>query len=750
MTAPPPTEEEKTDGVADTGGFMLAVMAGFAGLGSEVVYLKALDFAVGAAPTVRMTVVATFIVGTGVGALFSARVRRPWLAEVVAAGWALLWLLGFSSLVDVGGSFLAATSPTLGPNLAAAILGFAHLVVPALALGVALPAIAESEGDLGRVYAHHALGALLAILVFEAVVYPGFGLPGAWTVLAIAHLCVLWLWLQRRRHRPLPKIRLGVAAWPLLAVGIVTGGYQGAWLLVGALVFRPFYFVVPSVIGAFILGQAAGGALWRRTQHGFASAVRWSAIGAAVSSILAAGWLLLPRPQTPWGTAAALGLMLTPAAIPIGTLYPAWTRVAARTQTGGAMLSLSVGNAVGVFVGGGLLLSWLPALWVLALLATTLAVLARWQSPKTTTSNAAFLAVAAALAVAATTPDAAFFRGREGDAQRVESELVVRGPGELSAVYSTATATDRERRLHQSGYSPVNLDPARGLLAESTIGAFGALHAPRMKRALVLGAGSGRTAGFVATAFEHTDVVDVGSTVPALLAALHAENYEIQANPRVTYHPIDGVLAPHLFEAHSYDLIVHTLHPGYVDRAAKLYTQEYLQGLRSLLRTDGVLITWADVTLSKDANSVYQSTVASVFPQTRLYGVRPQNWDYGYYVLVASQGPPIARPEALRASSVGDDPATLALLATPLAQRQLPPLVGSDTIHSFAHPSQELLAGGFENHALAPCKGECSTHDTLTETQPCGPELAGTRTRKRVCTQSCTWGAWTELTECAP
>lgn len=735
---------------------MLAVMAGFAGLGSEVVYLKALDFAVGAAPTVRMTVVATFIVGTGVGSLFSARVRKPWLAEVVAALWALVWLLGFSSLVNVGGNILAAMAPTLGANVAAALLGFVHLIVPALALGVALPAIAESEGDLGRVYAHHALGASVAIVLFEAVIYPGFGLPGAWTALAIAHLCVLWLWVQRRRHRPLPKIRLGAPAWRLLAVGVVTGGYQGAWLLVGALVFRPFYFVVPSVIGVFILGQAAGGALWRRTRHDFSTAVRWSAIGGSVSTILAAAWLLIPRPATPWGTAAALALMLTPAAIPIGTLYPAWTRVSARTQTGGAMLSLSVGNAIGVFVGGGLLLAWLPALWALTLLAAALAALASWRRPRTTSSGstrasrAVFLAAGAAVLVAATTPDAAFFRGREGDARRTRAELVVRGPGELSAVYSTATATDRERRLHQSGYSPVNLDPARGLLAESTIGAFGVLHAPRLHRALVLGAGSGRTAGFVATAFEQTDVIDVGATVPALLEALHAENYELLSNAQMTYHPVDGVLAPHLFEAHSYDLIVHTLHPGYVDRAAKLYTQEYLRGLRKLLREDGILITWADVTLSGDANRVYQSTVTSVFPQTRLYGVRPLNWDYSYYVLVASQDAPRARPDALRASAVATDPATVALLATPLADRQLPALVGGDDIHTFAHPSRELLAGGFENHALAPCRGECSTHDTLTETQPCGPDRAWTRSRRRVCTRTCTWGPWTELTECTP
>lgn len=735
---------------ASTGGFMLAALAGFAGLGAEVVYLKALDFSVGAAPLVRLTVVATFIVGMGVGALLSARVRRPWVAEGVAGLWALVWLLGFDTIVQFSGQLVAVLAPSVGTDVAAASVGLAHLIVPTLALGIALPAIIESEGNLGVVYAHHAIGALVGIVVFEAVVYPTFGLPGGWALIVAAHAGVLWLWRQRRRRRPLPTLALGRPAWPLLAAGVATGGTQGAWLLVAALLFRPYYFVAPSVIGAFIFGQTLGALLWARWRHAFGDALRWSAIGCGVSVILGAAWLLADRPATPAATATAIVIIIVPAAIPIGTIYPAWTRTEQRSATGGALLSLSIGNALGLFLGGGLLLSWMSPLNVLVGLAAALAVLDPVTRRRSAPWMAPWIVVGAAALVALRTDDTAFFRGRDGRARRVEALHLVRGPGELSAIYRMATKTDPETRLHQSGYSPVNLDVDRGLRAESTVGALGVLHAPRHERAMVLGAGSGRTAGFVATAFEHTDVIDVGTTVPSLLTILSDDNYGLLDNPGVDYHAIDGVLAPHLFEPASYDLIVHTLHPGYVDRAAKLYTEEYLRALRGLLRDDGVLVTWSDVSLSPEANRIYQTTVGAVFPRASLYAVRPQRWDYSYYVLVAGRHTPVARIDALREPSIANDAAVVELLATPLSERRLPPLTTGGRTHRFDRPAPELLAGGFAVHALSPCRGECSTHDTLKETQPCGPQLTWRRSKNRVCTRECTWGPWSAWSECAP
>ena len=56
----------------------------------------------------------------------------------------------------------------------------------------------------------------------------------------------------------------------------------------------------------------------------------------------------------------------------------------------------------------------------------------------------------------------------------------------------------------------------------------------RNHRAMVLGAGSGRSAGTVAQAFARVDVVDIGATVPELLAVLAPENFEVLKQPGVS------------------------------------------------------------------------------------------------------------------------------------------------------------------------------------------------------------------------
>ena len=734
----------------DTGRWMLPFLAGAAGLGAEVVYLKALDFAVGSAPVVRLTVVSTFIVGMGCGSLLSSRIRRPWRIEFVMAGWSLLWLFGHGVIADLNATLIRSIAPTAGIQLTCALVGFIHLVVPSLALGVALPAITEHETNVGRVYAHHAVGALAGIAIFEAIVYPTFGLAGGWLLLSALHLCVAWYWMQRTGQTALQPQALGRFEPRLFSVGVATGGYQGVWFLIAALIFRPFYYIAPTVVAAFLLGQAVGAAVWNRRPTEISVVLRWTVVGMCLSTIAVGAWVSLPQARSASSAAAQTFLLLLPAAIPIGAIYPAWLKDAttSRDRTGGALLSLSVGNAVGLFLGGGLLLSMLPPLWVATLLAVTIAAvgLHTARTNQVAGRGRAELAFVCLAAVgAAVMPDGRFIRGAWTEHRDIEVERYFRGPGELTAVYSHAEGHRRVRRVYQSGYSPVNLEEEGGLLGEATVGAVAVAHAPRRNRALVLGAGSGRTAGFVTAAFEHTVVIDIGHTVPALLDYLTNENYAILNRNGLEYLPIDAVLAPYLLEKQSLDLIVHTLHPGYVDRAAKLYTEEFLAQVATLLKDDGVFVSWADSTLSREAHEIYVATIASAFPEIRLYPVRRARWDFTYFLVVASKRP-VGRNTDIAWGELADELAVRQLAG--LEEHELPSPVRTLRTHRYDRPATELLAAGFQYYDARTCQGPCSPGDTIVETSPCPG--GGTRQKRQACGRDCEWGPWTEWTECTP
>ena len=664
----------------------MALLSGVGGLGSEVILLRALDYSVGSGAVVAPVVVATFIVGLGLGSLLSTRVERPWGVELFLAALAILWVVGFGALSGASASAVVLLAPAIGIPAAASIVGGALALVPATALGVSLPVIAELSGSVGRVYAWHTLGALVAIVVIEAGIYPTLGMPGAFGLLAAAHFALaVMLWRARRRA---DRVLRGGLAGHLVVAGVGTGVFQSVWLLLAALLLRPFFFVTPGVVGAFLLGNAVGAALWYRVRFTFASALTASALGMATSAVLAALSTGRAQPTSAFGAVAELVMLLLPAVVPIGSLFPAYVaeRFASRTETGGALMSLAAGNAVGL-VGGAVLTSIAPVGWALATGALVLTALCIRKS------RALGLGAAAAAVAGAFGASEARIVKRSEVRPDLEIQKVFRGPGELAAIYSHPGRAGRVRRLYQTGYSPVSLDD-HGMTMESMIGAFGVAYAPRLGRALVLGAGSGRTAGIVATAFEQTDVVDVGATVPQLLEDLASVNYNLPGNERATLHVMDGVLAPRRFAGARFDLVVHTVHPSYVDRAAKLYTVEYLDALKGTLAETGVLVAWSDRSIGPRANAVLLKTFSDAFEHRELLSVHPEGRP-SYFGIIVSDAPLSFRRQQLARSQVGDDPASKALLATPLAARRVKPPPAAPRAHRFDRPSIDILIGGY-------------------------------------------------------
>ena len=69
--------------------------------------------------------------------------------------------------------------------------------------------------------------------------------------------------------------------------------------------------------------------------------------------------------------------------------------------------------------------------------------------------------------------------------------------------------------------------------SEKIVGAFASLFTPRTDRALVLGVGSGATAGTVTLLFDRTDALEINPVVLENLYRMADDNFNIEYRPQV-------------------------------------------------------------------------------------------------------------------------------------------------------------------------------------------------------------------------
>lgn len=662
--------------------FSLAFLTGLAGLGSETVFFKLFDLTLGSAPLVSFAVVAVFILGMGLGAELSPRVRRPYIAEAVVAVYDLFWIILFDPLSALAGRAVSFWAPVMGVNAVAALLCAIFALPAAILLGISFPAIAERRSHLAWPYAVNALGAAVGVVLVDALLYPRAGLFGCLGFLAAVHLiAAAGLYGGSFRFE-----RLKRAPWVpvLIAAGIATGAFQGVWLFLSELLFQPFYFVQPAVVTTMIAGLFFGSVCWIRFRFSFSRALFFAVLGMSfsVGGVLAV--LRVPENESLFSAVVMLVSIVLPAATAIGALVPAYfgARVVTRAEVGAGWLSIAAGNTIGVLFAGAVLLSFLSALWAVFLIALLLAALAvrreRWVL-------APLLGIAAG---AWSVSDADYIRRiREHEDKVITIEKLFRGPAELSAIYafdSPRTGT-RQRRLYQTGFSPMYLDGS----PEALIGTVGSAYAASRSRVLIIGAGSGFSAAAMASIYIECDVVDVGSTVPDLLRALSKENGDLWSRGNVNYHAIDGISAPVALHE-KYDLIVMTVDPAFHAKAAKLYTREYFEKLREMLAPGGVFVFWADADLDAEANQILINTGASVFAYQKLFSAFAKSGgreDLSYFFLVHGMNKLEYRPASVR---------TLAALPATENERLLTGRAHPTTeVHSVLRPAASVVFGGY-------------------------------------------------------
>jgi spermidine synthase len=187
---------------------------------------------------------------------------------------------------------------------------------------------------------------------------------------------------------------------------------------------------------------------------------------------------------------------------------------------------------------------------------------------------------------------------------------------------------------------------------------IGAIAHPKVRRSLVVGLGTGSTAGWlgVVPSMERVDVVELEPAILRVARDCAPVNLNVLENAKV--HTFIGDAREVLLTTPArYDLIFSEPSNPYRAGIASLYTQEFYQAALARLNDGGVFVQWFQ-TYDVDAQTVRSiyATLASVFPAVESWVTEEAD-----LILVASKQPLVYDLARLRAK-IAEEPFKSALM----------------------------------------------------------------------------------------
>ncbi|MEL6367112.1 MAG: fused MFS/spermidine synthase [Pseudomonadota bacterium] len=266
---------------------VLMLASGFAGLGYEIAWTRAVSVALGHEIVAVLAVVAAFFAGLGIGAWLLdgpvRRSRRParWYAalETIIALWAvaLIWLIpSFNELV----SHSLGIAPSQAEHWLTAFGATFVLLLPAtMAMGGTLPSLERVLGaeqsvgsGVARLYSANTLGAVIGTLLTTALIMPAVGTNTTLLMLATVNLlcAILAIGVADIEVQPVTPIAAALEPSPLrltalLAMsGLLAIGFEVVVIRVLSQVLENTVFTFASLLSIYLVGTAGGAALYAR------------------------------------------------------------------------------------------------------------------------------------------------------------------------------------------------------------------------------------------------------------------------------------------------------------------------------------------------------------------------------------------------------------------------------------------------------------------------------------------------------
>ena len=663
--------DSSTGPSAAGGGFgILLLLSGFCGISYEILYGRILSNIIGDQFAVSASILLTFLLGIGVGALYAHRFWRfLWLIEggiglyavVIAAGAPLIerWIYG----VHLGGGVASAM-----------LVCFAVLGLPALLVGCSVPLFAgylsqvASEGAFARAYTVYNFGAGATALVIEFWLLRLLGIRHAVMAIAAANVVVSAALLLRFRplwnapvSRPDPATFPGRHLTALALASVASAVFQLLMIKLAECVLGPFRETFALVLATVLFGIALGSAMSRRRPVAFGSLM--------MAALVSLAWLLggfgwVARAYATLHPAAAdhhlsivllkLGfivVLMAPAAIAFGATIPAILaeqRDVAR-EAGTLLFVSSAANAAGFVLMAFVLHRYLDygvlIVLVAALAATAALTYAGFRGLGALGAAALFAAIVLVhrfrwdenlLYLGYTSFDTV----TDLETARADLQFPERFKGHQD-VFSL-TRTGRNVQFFINGFVSISLNSP----AEKVVGAFSALFAPRTDHALVLGLGSGATGGTIGLLFDRTDAVEINPVVVQNLYRMAQWNFDVRSNPNV-HVMVDDAIHHAKVATEQYSLIINTVTTPLYFSSSKLYTRDFLESVRRRLTPDGVYVTWVDSRVGDRGMNIILKTLGQSFSSVWIGAIKST-----YFLLLCSQQPIALR----RPSLIADNP----------------------------------------------------------------------------------------------
>jgi spermidine synthase len=472
------------------------------------------------------------------------------------------------------------------------------------------------------------------------------------------------------------------------AVGAAFVLMEIVWYRMLAPILGGSTYTIGLILAVALLGIGAGGLLYatgrperRPTLFAFTMSclleafflIAPYALGDRVA-VLAMDLRAWAQPSFPWlvGTwAAVTAIVVLPASLAAGYQFPLLIALLGTRErdvgreVGWAYATNTAGAIAGSLAGGFGLLPLLsaPGLWraVVGLLVAVAGVTAACGWRRTAPAHwlaPAVLLVTVSLALATADGPTAFWRhGAIGAGRAQPPEPGPNGVRRLQHADRAALLWEAEGKESSiavdraNGYSLVVNGKSDGNVlgdapTQVMLGLVAALLHPEPRRALVIGLGSGSTAGWLGAvpSIERVDVVELEPAVLHVAELCAPANQSVLRNPKVHVQIGDGreVL---LTTAARYDVIVSEPSNPYRAGVASMFTREFYRAAAARLRPGGILAQWVQAYEIQPASleAVY-ATLATVFPSVETWEV---NVD-GDLLLVATLEPRVHDAELLR------------------------------------------------------------------------------------------------------